>query len=169
MKRIVGFLLAGAILFAMAGCSNGVPQEDYDKVVTELDVLEKELQEKNAEISSLYSNAANIFPGSIQFDKNTKVYAFLVKNDENTIGIVFCDFDGTNLEREAVIAVGCLTALYALNVDDVAAYDFNGNIIATAPNGDIHLKQKYIDFDIFNESVLEKYKEELTIILNTII
>lgn len=156
------------ILFGLAGCSSGVPQEDYDKVVAELDVAQKELKEKDEEILSLIDASTNAFPGCIQFDANNKAYAFKTISGEKTLGIVFCDFDGTNLEREGAIILGYFTAFVKLNVDDIAAYDMDGTLVMTAPNGDVRMAQKYLDLNLADEDVLINYKDELTIILDTV-
>ncbi len=43
-KRILSILLAG-VMVALAGCTSGVAQEDYDAIVAELDALKEQLEE----------------------------------------------------------------------------------------------------------------------------
>lgn len=168
MKKIACFLLVVVILLSLIGCSSGISQEDYDKVVAELTALKKELQKKDEVIATYTENNSNEFPGIIQLDESTKIYAFKSKHDEKNIGVIFCDFDGANLEREGILILGCFTAFHNLNMDDTTAYDFDGNLVATAPNGNIQMAQKYKELSLDNEEVMAKYKNELTVILSEI-
>lgn len=75
MKKFVSVIFAGLIfVFGLTGCSNGVSQEEYDKVVAEKNALLQQIEEMGGTVSVSSENDSmepNSRKTSGEFDKET--------------------------------------------------------------------------------------------------
>lgn len=63
MRKLIAFVLVGLLLVGVAGCSSGVSQEEYDKVVAERDALLNQIEgmgEVPASPSEMITNKADV-------------------------------------------------------------------------------------------------------------
>lgn len=73
MKKIVVLLACFALCLTLTGCGSGVPQEEYDRVVSERDALQ-------AEIDSMNNASNDSSESTVEYDNETSSSA---QNNEN--------------------------------------------------------------------------------------
>ena len=71
MPRLISCVLVGVMLLGLTGCSNGVPQEEYDKVVSERDALLEQIGEMGGapvSPSEVIANKVDVEDNSGEFE-----------------------------------------------------------------------------------------------------